>query len=392
MGDHGLTVVETQYEELALATHLVDTPTSQPGNDLIGGGVVTGGPDVRHLHIFEDTAKQRRLEVASGQLDFRKFRQAHSERGCLADRQETSTVTTPMVIHPRQFGQVLNDAMVGLGAVWKTLLWPAVIVFIPVSLITVWVFSVTGAADFLETLLNTPGSLQTLPEQVIAEMAAPLFWAAGIASLLQLLAAVFVALASHAAVAAHIKGQPLTSGEATRQALRRYPTGVGATLLIAIVVLVLVVLGIVIWLGPMTSVGTPNDASVLVALLLLVVLVGPGLWVAVATSMTTSTVTIESARALDSIRRSMRLVRGRWWPTAGYLILVGLLGGIAIQLIQLVALPLALVGGGGSALGIASILGVLAQGVLIAGIAAMYTHWYIDLRARREELSSESLG
>lgn len=282
--------------------------------------------------------------------------------------------------------------MVGLGAVWKTLLWPAIIVFIPVSLITVWVFSVTGAADFLETLLNTPGSLQTLPEQVIAEMAAPLFWAAGIASFLQLLAAVFVALASHAAVAAHIEGHPLTSGEAARRALRRYPTAIGATLLIAVVVLVLVVLGIVVWLGPMTSVGTPNDASVLVALLLFVVLVGPGLWVAVSTSMTTPTLTIESSRAVDSIRRSMRLVRGRWWPTAGYLILVGLLGGIAIQLIQLVALPLALVGGGGSALSIASLLGVVAQGLLVAGIAAMYTHWYIDLRARREVLSTESLG
>ncbi len=296
-----------------------------------------------------------------------------------------------MIIAPRQFGQVLNDAMVGLGAVWKTLLLPAVIVFIPVSLITVWVFSATGAADFLEMLLETPGSLQTLPEQVVAELAEPFLWAAGITSFLQLLAAVYVALASHAVVAGHIKGSPLTSGQAARQALARYPTAIGATLVITVVVLVLVGLGIVVWLGPMISVGTPNDASVLVALLLLAVLVGPGIWVSVATSMTTSAVVIESSGAIASVRRSMRLVRGRWWPTAGYLVLVGLLGGIAIQLIQLVALPLALVGGGGSALGIASILGVLAQGLLIAGIAAMYTHWYVDLRARREELSSGSL-
>lgn len=281
--------------------------------------------------------------------------------------------------------------MVGLGAVWKTLLLPAVIVFIPVSIITVWVFSATGAADFLEMLLNTPGSLQTLPEQVVAELAAPFLWAAGITSVLQLLAAVYVALASHAVVAGHLTGSPLTSGQAARRALVRYPTAIGATLLITLVVMVLVGLGIVVWLGPMISVGTPNDASVLVALLLLVVLVGPGIWVSVATSMTTSAVVIESSGAIASIRRSMRLVRGRWWPTAGYLILVGLLGGIAIQLIQLVALPLALVGGGGSALGIASILGVLAQGLLIAGIAAMYTHWYVDLRARREELSTGNL-
>lgn len=296
-----------------------------------------------------------------------------------------------MMIPPRQFGQVLNDAMVGLGAVWKTLLLPAVIVFIPVSIITVWVFSATGATDFLDMLLNNPGSLQTLPEQVVAELAAPFFWAAGITSLLQLLAAVYVATASHAVVASHIGGSPLTSGEAARRALRRYPTAMGATLLIALTVLVLFALGIAVWLGPMLSVGTPNDASILVALLLLVVLAGPAIWVSVATSMTTSAVMIESSRALPSIRRSMRLVKGRWWPTAGYLALVGLLGGIAIQLIQLVALPLALVGGGGSALGIASIFGVLAQGLLIAAIAAMYTHWYVDLRSRREELSTQTL-
>jgi hypothetical protein len=69
-----------------------------------------------------------------------------------------------------------------------------------------------------------------------------------------------------------------------------------------------------------------------------------------------------------------------------------LLGGIAIQLIQLIALPLAVVGDGGAALSIASGLGVLAQGLLVAGIAAMYTYWYIDLRARKESLSTEALS
>lgn len=282
--------------------------------------------------------------------------------------------------------------MLGLGRVWRTLAAPALIVFIPVSIVTVWVFYVSGAAEFIELFLESPERLQTLPDQVIAELGRPFLWSAGIATLLQLLAAVFVALASHAAIAATIEGREISSGEASRMALRRYPTALAATLLIALTVLVLLGLGIVIWLGPMTAVGTPNDASVMVAMLLFVVLVGPAMWVAVATSMTTAVVVIERSGAVGAIRRSMRLVRGRWWSTAGFLLLVGLLGGVAIQLIQLVALPLALVGGGGAALSIASLLGVLAQGLLVAGIAAMYTHWYIDLRARRERLSTEALG
>jgi hypothetical protein len=72
--------------------------------------------------------------------------------------------------------------------------------------------------------------------------------------------------------------------------------------------------------------------------------------------------------------------------------MVGLLGGIAIQLIQLIALPLLATGRGSAALTIAAGLGVFAQGLLVAGIAAMYTHWYVDLRARQERLSTTDLG
>lgn len=108
--------------------------------------------------------------------------------------------------------------------------------------------------------------------------------------------------------------------------------------------------------------------------------------------MTTSALAIESGGVLHSIRRSMRLVRGRWWATAGFTFIVGFLGGVATQLIQLVALPLVAVGDFGAGLAVATAIGVLAQGLLVAAIAAMFTHWYIDLRARKETLSSESLG
>jgi hypothetical protein len=203
---------------------------------------------------------------------------------------------------------------------------------------------------------------------------------------------VFVALASHSAVAASLAGKPLTAGQATRHALRRYPVGLVSAILIAGVVLLLIGLGAFLWLVPALSVGTPNSASVLVALALLAVVLGPGIWVAVSASMTTSAVAIEQSGVFASIRRSIQLVRGRWWPTAGFLMMVGLLGAIAIQLIQLVALPLAAVGGASAGLSIASALGILAQGLLMAAITAMYTHWYVDLRARKESLSTEKLG
>lgn len=297
-----------------------------------------------------------------------------------------------MVINPRPFGQVLSDAMNSLARTWRAVLVPALAVSIPVSALTVIVFRVSKGGEFLDLIVNNPERLAGLPAEVFMELARPFYIAVAIATLLQIFAGVFVALASHRAVASELGGVILSGGESTRLALRRYPVGVGSTLIIVIAMAILVGLGAAIWLVPITSVGTPNVTSIFVALVLLAVLLGPGIWAGVSMSMTTSAIAIENQGVFGSIRRSMRLVRGRWWPTAGFLMLVGLLGGIAIQLIQLIALPLAAVGGGSGALTIASALGVLTQGLLVAAIAAMYTHWYIDLRARREPLSTSDLG
>jgi hypothetical protein len=294
-----------------------------------------------------------------------------------------------MVITPRPFGQVLSDAMNSLARTWRALLMPALVVSVPVSIATALIFRWTGGGDFLDLVVNNPSALQGLPEEVFLEVARPFYLALGLATILQVVAGIFIALAAHRAVAADLAGTQLTGGEASKQALRRYPAGLGAGVLVVVVVAIMIGLGAAVWLVPVLSVGTPNAASALVAFVLFFVLLGPGVWVGVSMSMTTSAVAIEGLGILGSIRRSIRLVRGRWWPTTGFLLLVGLLGGIAIQMI---ALPLAAVGGASAALTIASALGVLAQGLLVAGISAIYTHWYIDLRARRESLTSSDLG
>lgn len=287
---------------------------------------------------------------------------------------------------------MLSDAVNSLGRIWKTVLMPALAVSVPVSLATAVVFRVTGGGDFLDLIVNNPENLAGLPGDVFWELARPFYVALAVATVLQVLGGVFVALASHRAVAADLRGEKLTGAEVSRLALGRYAVGLGSTVLIVVAVALLVGLGTIVWLMPAISVGTPNIASLFVALLLLTVLLGPGIWVAVSVSMTTSAIVIEDVGVLGSIRRSMLLVRGRWWATAGFLLLVGLLGGVAIQLIQLIALPLVAVGGGGAALTIASALGVFTQGLLVAAIAAMYTHWYVDLRARREGLTTSDLG
>jgi hypothetical protein len=188
-----------------------------------------------------------------------------------------------------------------------------------------------------------------------------------------------------------IRGNPIDAPASRRHALRRYGRALVAGLVAAIVVIGLLVLGVLVWTLPLASVGTPNPTSLLIAGALFAVLMTPGIWLAISLSMLTPVVSLEDRGVVASLSRSRHLVKGRWWPTFGFLLLVGLLGSVATQLIQLVAIPLATVGGVGTGLLLVSLLGLAAQGPIVAAMGATYTHWYLDLRSRVEPVLEDQL-
>lgn len=269
--------------------------------------------------------------------------------------------------------------MQALARLWRPLLSTSLIAFIPAGVISLMAFTATDANEFLDLVLTDPESLNTLPAEVILEMATPLFQAAAIAFGAQLLASLFVYLATHRAVALDASGQAASGAEIRRWALRRYPVGLvaGALSTAAVFSIMFVAtLGLAI-------------PSVFLATLVFLAFLGPALWLGGAMSMWSAVLSVEGRGPLSSLTRSIDLVRGRWWPTVGFLLLVGLLGSVAVQLIQLVALPLSFVGDLGVGISLVAIVGLAAQGVIVAGIAAMSTAWYIDLRARREGVVSD---
>lgn len=296
-----------------------------------------------------------------------------------------------MRIRSRQFGAVLGDAVNTLARVWQPLLSTALIVFIPLGVLTLIVFNITGALEFLEVVINDPTSLETITQEEFFDLAGPFFWAAGIAVAIQTVASLYTYLTAHLIVAADLAGEPLSGPHARREAATRFIPGLIAALIVFLAIVVLFVAGLSIWLIPFVVVGTPNAASVLVALVLLVAVAAPAIWLSVSFSMITSIVAIERKGPVAALRRSFQLVRPRWWPTLGYLLLVGLIGSVAAQLIQVLAIPLTVVGDATSGFTLASLFGVVFQGILIAGIAAMYTLWYVDLRARTEDLGAQDL-
>jgi len=296
-----------------------------------------------------------------------------------------------MQIVPRPVGQVLGDAMNALARTWQPLMSAALWAFIPAGVGALITFRVLGAEEFLDLVFNDPEYLNSLPTDELIDIAQPFLWATFIALVLQMLASLFVYLASHHVVATDAAGFRSTGAEARRVALARYGVGLLAGLIVFLAVAGVVVAGLVAWTIPWALVGTPNATSVFIATILLVALMVPAIWLGVTFSMWSSVVVVEKRGAIGSLRRSFHLVRGRWWPSFGFLLLVGLLGSLAIQLIQLVAIPLSVVGDIGIGISIASLIGVIAQGFIVAAIATMHTTWYIDLRAREGEFARDDL-
>jgi hypothetical protein len=267
-----------------------------------------------------------------------------------------------MEILPRPFGDILGEGMTILGRVWRKILVPAFWGYVLLGGATIAVFALTGAGDTLQLLFTDPESLNQLSDSELREAGVLLLQAASIAVIFQLLAGGFVNLTVHRIVASEIAGQPIGAGAAISRALGK--------------LLVLVLAGILAFL------------AVLIGLIALII---PGLWLAGCFSMISAVVAVEGVGPVDALRRSFHLVRGRWWPTVGFLLLVGLFGSIAAQLVQLVAIPIV----GSSEIGLGAGLGfvvlVVAQGMIVAAIAVMATLWYLDLRARKEPLLTESL-
>jgi len=132
----------------------------------------------------------------------------------------------------------------------------------------------------------------------------------------------------------------------------------------------------------------------------------PGVFLYVAWTVAAPALIMEGAGPSGALGRSLRLIRPRWWPTFGLLLLVLLITSIASQIISI---PLNLIfGGGGGLFGsvdpddltrsvVASGVAGVVTGLLTQPFAAIVTVvLYVDLRVRHEgfdvQVLARSLG
>jgi hypothetical protein len=127
----------------------------------------------------------------------------------------------------------------------------------------------------------------------------------------------------------------------------------------------------------------------------LIALIIPGIYLLVSLYFGDAALLAEDRRGYKALSRSFELVRGRWWPTFGALVVSFLLTNIVSRILDVVFEPLLTVDPGESLTGLivwtqilAFIVSVLTQ-PFTAAVAAII---YFDLRVRKEGFDLELLA
>jgi hypothetical protein len=111
----------------------------------------------------------------------------------------------------------------------------------------------------------------------------------------------------------------------------------------------------------------------------------PGIWLYGAWAVAIPALLVEGERGTKALTRSFRLVRRRWWPTAGVLVVAYLLTAVVTSMFALVLVPLVLSDASDTATqaanAVASGVATLLTTPFSAAVAAAV---YFDLRIRKE--------
>lgn len=233
-------------------------------------------------------------------------------------------------LRPLTLSDVLDGMFELFIANWRVYVVALSLILIPLNFVVSYLTSeVYGGAGLIEQFSNPA--------------AAEAFFAGG-PNLAPFVGLIVVSLVSWLFVTPYINGvacriaadgyehrHPVT-GSVLRTTLRRYGALVGVTLLLALVLLAVLALPALLIYGAVVteSAGLGAGAAVLA------VVAGLGAaFIFVRLSLAYAVVIVEGAGPVIALRRSSRLVRGRYWRTAFTLLLAGVIAGFVAQIVSL---------------------------------------------------------
>ena len=264
-------------------------------------------------------------------------------------------------LRPLAFGEILDVGIKLYLGHWRTLMLCVVGLVLPAQIISVLAL-LSVSPDVLDPTA-TQATIEPGDEEAF-------FAAYGITTLLQLLVYVVATAACFKAVSDAYLGTEPSARRSLAFAFKALPR--------------------LLLLGLLAAVGLT------VALVLLIV---PAIWLSVAWALAVPALLFEGGSPWKALRRSFRLVKGRWWPICGVLvvgvILVSFLAGILQAVLQFV--PAILADGDQVVLAFSTVVAGTVGSVLTTPFtAAIVALVYFDQRVRKEgfdlQLLAEGLG
>jgi hypothetical protein len=256
-------------------------------------------------------------------------------------------------LRPLGVGEILDVAIKAYTRNARTLITIGAIVGVPFELLSgVIQLSTVSSAD------QVSGSLMTSTNMTGTDFSRARTAGFVVTILIGFVVTLLLTAATVKAVSDAYLGEVPSVGDSLRFALRRIRS--------------------LAWLYLLLAVGLTIAA---IALLI------PAVWLYVAWSVATPVLLLEDVRGTAGLRRSFRLVRGRWWPTAGVLMMAFLLVGVAEFVVAgvLAVIPLAV---DSSSVLLAVLASTISSAVAAAVVqplqGAITTILYFDLRVRKE--------
>ncbi len=225
----------------------------------------------------------------------------------------------PVPVRPMGLGELLDGAFKLLRADFGPLLIAVGVVVVPTQVLLT-ILGANFSTDLLGRIQQNPEAVDQLLDGVLTAL--PGFVAVTLLSILLML------LAEAAVVrigAARYLGRSEGAEDALRAAGRKALPLIGARLMATLGAALPLIAG-----GLLTGLAFAAGADTLgnVGVLLLLVLVPVGVYLYVRWILTTPPIMLEEAGAVDALRRSAQLVKGRWWTVFGYLIVANIVVGL----------------------------------------------------------------
>jgi hypothetical protein len=248
----------------------------------------------------------------------------------------------PALPRPLGIGEILSTALQLYRRHWRTLLTIAAVVVVPFTLLQYLFGDLVRAQG--ETTRN--GVVETAS------------WSVGIAGLVAALAGILMYLvltgAITRAVAAEVAGQDPSVEQSYRFGFHR----LGSVLLVSVLVGLAIIGGLILFIIP-------------------------GIYIGIRLCVSIEALVVEGRRGTEAMGRSWGLVGGHWWHAFGTVVVGGLLTGIVNAVITA---PF-----GDTSWFVQAVAAAVATVVTLPYSALVGVVLYLDLRARKESLTMETL-